>query len=204
MQTHELRTNRLLLRNWKDDDIAPFIAMGLDERVMNYFPSLQREEQSREFIRKIKEGFDERGWGLWAAQELVGSDFIGFIGIKPILEEFPVTSIQSPLVEIGWRLRAESWNKGFATEGALASLQFGFDTLKLKEIISFTSLLNAPSIRVMQKIGMKRDMAGDFDHPRVSEGSELRRHLLFRITKEDGKQTNLHTPDLQEHRKAIS
>jgi RimJ/RimL family protein N-acetyltransferase len=184
MQIHEIQTPRLLLRSWKDSDHAPFIAMGLDERVMEYFPSLQSEEQTRGFIKIMTEGIAERGWGLWAVEERSSSQFIGFIGLKPVMEEFPVQSFESPTVEIGWRLRPEWWNQGFATEGALASLTFGFEMLKLKEIVSFTSLLNAPSIRVMQKIGMHRDIADDFDHPRVPEGHKLRRHLLYRITNE--------------------
>jgi RimJ/RimL family protein N-acetyltransferase len=188
MKIHELRTSRLFLRNWKDSDIAPFIAMGCDEHVMKFFPSLHGEEQSREFIRRTKEGFIECGWGLWAVEELASGEFLGFTGIKPIIEEFPVSSIQTPLVEVGWRLRPEWWNKGIATEGALASLQFGFEILKLKEIVSFTSVLNVPSIRVMQKIGMKRDIDADFDHPRVPEGNKLRKHLLYRISNYDWEQ----------------
>jgi RimJ/RimL family protein N-acetyltransferase len=185
MKIHEIYTSRLLLRHWRDSDVIPFIAMGQNERVMQFFPSLHNENQSLEFIKKTKEGFADKGWGLWAVEELSSREFIGFIGIKSILEEFPVTSIQSPTVEIGWRLRPEWWNKGLATEGALASLQFGFETLMLREIVSFTSLLNAPSIRVMQKIGMTRDTNGDFNHPRIQEENELCRHLLYRITDED-------------------
>src|SRR5438874_6217992 len=149
MKIHEIQTERLLLRDWKESDIAPFIAMGQNERVMEYFPTLHSQEQSEEFIRKTKEGFEERGWGLWAVEDLASLQFIGFIGLKPILEEFPVTSIQSPMIEIGWRLRPEWWNRGLATEGAKACLEYGFGTLMHKEIISFTSLLNTPSIRVM-------------------------------------------------------
>jgi RimJ/RimL family protein N-acetyltransferase len=185
MKIHEIRTPRLLLRNWEESDSDHFIAMGQDTRVMEYFPSLLTQEQSREFIRKTKEGFAERGWGLWAAEDLASSAFIGFIGIKLILEEFPVKSIQSPPVEIGWRLKPEWWNQGLATEGALACLKLGFETLEIREIISFTSLLNTPSIRVMQKIGMTRNIADDFDHPRVPQGDKLRKHVVYRMTKED-------------------
>ena len=189
MKIHEIRTSRLLLRNWKESDHAPFIAMGQDSRVMEYFPKLMSEHDSRNFIKITKEGISERGWGLWAVEDLRSSEFIGFIGLKPIMEEFPVKSIESPMVEIGWRLRPEWWNQGLATEGALACLQLGFETLKLNEIVSFTSLLNAPSIRVMQKIGMKRNTADDFDHPRIAEGHQLRRHLLYRMTQQDWKRS---------------
>lgn len=188
MSIYELRTARLLLRSWQESDNKPFIAMGLDERVMEYFATLNTAEQSRDFITRMQDIINEQGWGMWAAQELASEEFIGIIGIKPLPQDFPVVSLESPPIEIGWRLRPEFWNKGYATEGALASLELGFNTLNLKEIVSITSFLNAPSIRVMEKIGMKRDMSGDFDHPRIEEGSNVRKHLLYRITNQDWKQ----------------
>ncbi|MDP4231542.1 MAG: GNAT family N-acetyltransferase [Bacteroidota bacterium] len=188
MQIHELRTSRLLLRNWMESDLMPFIAMGQDERVMKYFPKLASEEATREFVAQQRESFAENGWGMWAVEELAGNEFIGFIGIRKLPYELPFSSLESPMVEIGWRLRPEWWNRGLATEGALACLKFGFETLHLKEIVSFTSLLNAPSIRVMQKIGMTRDPADDFDHPRVEEGHKIRPHLVYRMKEKDWEQ----------------
>lgn len=187
MQIHEIRTPRLLLRNWKDSDIQPFIAMGQDERVRKYFPSLASEEESRDSIERNRAMFLDQGWGMWAAEEQTDNTFIGFIGIRKVPYELPFPSLESPMVEVGWALRPQWWNQGLATEGALASLRFGFQTLELKEIVSFTSLLNAPSIRVMQKIGMHRDIADDFDHPRVAKDHELCRHLVYRMTNEEWK-----------------
>lgn len=184
MPDHEFKTKRLLLRNWKESDIAPFVAMGLDEQVMKYFPGLLSEEQSRGYITQKKAAIDAHGWGLWAVEEIASAEFIGFVGLQeydmPMIE-----SIQFPLIEVGWRLRSQFWNKGYATEAALECLRFGFETLQLKEIVSFTSLQNVPSFRVMQKIGMHRNPSEDFDHPRVEEGDELRRHLLYRLTREE-------------------
>ena len=185
MHIHEIRTSRLLLRNWKESDYEPFIGMGQNERVMKYFPKLMTPEQSREYINAQMRILVEKGWGMYAVEELHASTFIGFIGIRSVPYELPFSSLESPMIEIGWRLRPEWWNQGLATEGALGCLQLGFETLGLKEIISFTTVINTPSIRVMQKIGMRRDHDADFDHPKVEEGHPVRPHLVYRMTKED-------------------
>ncbi|MEP7236136.1 MAG: GNAT family N-acetyltransferase [Ignavibacteriota bacterium] len=185
MKIHELRTKRLLLRQWKDSDIESFVAMGQNEKVMKYFPSLIGADQSKEWVSGHREAISENGWGLWAAEELQENNFIGFIGIHRVPYELPFRTIEHPPLEIGWRLRPEFWNRGLATEGAIACLQFGLVELGSAEIISFTSILNIPSIRVMQKIGMKRDENNDFDHPRVEKDHSLCRHLLYRTKSEN-------------------
>ncbi len=190
MRYQELRTPRLRLRNWKESDSEAFVERGCDKEVMKYFPSLLSEEQSKEFIAQKKAVIDTLGWGLWAVEEIASAEFIGFIGLQeydmPMIE-----SIQFPLIEVGWRLRSKFWNKGYATEAAKECLRFGFEILQLKEIVSFTSLQNLPSSRVMQKIGMHRNPEEDFDHPRVEQGDPLRRHLLYRLKNEEWKGNNL-------------
>jgi RimJ/RimL family protein N-acetyltransferase len=89
-------------------------------------------------------------------------------------------------VEIAWRLAAAYWNRGYATEGARSALTFGFDELGLDEILSFTVPSNLPSRRVMEKIGMTRNPADDFDHPELPEGHALRRHVLYRSHRRPG------------------
>ena len=173
-----LKTERLILRPWREEDLEPFAAMNGDPRVMEYFPSTKSFEETREDYNRVREGFKKWGWGFWAVSVIQGPDFIGFVGIKQVNFEAPFT----PAVEIGWRLRFDDWGKGYAVEGALASLKFGFETVKLQEIVSFTPVQNTRSRRVMEKIGMRHDPKDDFDHPKLPEGHWLKRHVLYRIS----------------------
>ena len=166
----ELRTERLLLRQWRDDDLAPFAALNADPVVMEHFPGLMSREASDAFAESNRERIAERGWGLWAVE--AEGRFIGFVGLNP--PSF------MPGVEVGWRLERAAWGRGYATEAARAAIAFGFDELDLPEIISFTATTNVRSQRVMQRLGMTHDPADDFDHPRV-EDPRLRRHVLYRL-----------------------
>ncbi|MBS0626364.1 MAG: GNAT family N-acetyltransferase [Verrucomicrobia bacterium] len=171
-----LETERLILRPWKPEDLDPFAKMCADPRVMEFFPALKSREECASGIKSVMEDFEQYGWGLWAAALAKSGEFIGFIGILHVPFEAPFT----PAVEIGWRLAYDHWGKGYATEGALASLKYGFEVVGLEEIVSFTPTQNLRSRAVMEKIGMKRDLEGDFDHPRVPDGSPLKRHVLYR------------------------
>jgi 3-dehydroquinate dehydratase/shikimate dehydrogenase len=174
-----IATDRLLLRPWRASDRAPFAALNADPRVMEWFPSLLTAEVSDRMAEVIDARLREQGWGLWACEVPGVADFIGFVGLNPAQETLGYES-----VEIGWRLAAEYWGRGYAPEAALASLVFGFDTLGLGEAVAFTSTGNAKSRRVMDKIGMTHDPGRDFDHPRVPDGP-LRRQVLYRITREE-------------------
>jgi RimJ/RimL family protein N-acetyltransferase len=173
----ELHTQRLLLRRWRPEDRAPFAAMNADPRVMEHFPSLLSREQSDASVDRIEKHFQDHGWGLWAVEAPGVATFAGFIGlnIPPYETHF------TPCVEIGWRLAAEYWGRGYATEGARAALALGFAELGLAEIVSYTVPGNQRSRRVMEKIGMTHDPGDDFDHPRVPAGHPLRRHVLYRV-----------------------
>jgi 3-dehydroquinate dehydratase/shikimate dehydrogenase len=174
-----LRTERLLLRPWRPDDRAPFAALNADPRVMEWFPAPMTSEESDAVVDRIEQQFRETGWGLWAV-EIPGVDpFIGFVGLSP-----SESTLGFPSVEIGWRLVAAHWGKGYAPEAAVAALRFGFDGLALDEIVSFTSVGNAKSRRVMTKIGMTHDPDDDFNHPRLPKTSPLSRQVLYRITAE--------------------
>jgi RimJ/RimL family protein N-acetyltransferase len=172
----QIRTARLLLRRWTDDDVAPFARMSADPRVMEYFPALLSREESEASVRRIRARFDEHGFGLWAVEIPGEAPFIGFTGLMPPRFEAHFT----PAIEIGWRLAFEHWGRGYATEAARAALAFGFDSLGLGEIVSFTAPSNLRSRRVMEKLGMQHDVHGDFDHPLIPEGHPLRRHVLYR------------------------
>jgi RimJ/RimL family protein N-acetyltransferase len=174
-----LTTPRLLLRPWRDEDMAPFAMMGADPRVMEYFPALLSEAESDAAVARIRAYFDEHGFGLWAAEELGGAAFIGYVGLSTPRFEAPFM----PAIEIGWRLAFEHWGKGYAREAARAALAFGFGPADLREIVSFTTRANQRSWRVMEAIGMRRSTAEDFDHPALPAGHPLQPHILYRISR---------------------
>lgn len=174
---HTLTTDRLILRPWGEADLEPFALMNADPRVMEHFPGVMSPEDSERSYKTFMRHFEKYGWGFWAAHLKQANEFIGLIGIANIDFTAPFT----PAVEIGWRLSFEHWGKGYASEGALASLKFGFETLNLDEIVSFTAEQNIRSQAVMERIGMHRDPKDDFDHPRLSAGHRLRRHVLYRL-----------------------
>ena len=176
----DLETRRLILRDWREADREPFARMNGDPRVMEYFPAPLSEAESNATMDRAMAHFERHGFGPWAVERTVeGKDsglFIGFIGLmKPSLGNH-----LDSLVEIGWRLAFESWGQGLATEGAGEVLRYGFSKLGLKEIVAFTAVDNLRSRRVMEKLGMTRNAADDFDHPRLPEGHRLRRHVMYR------------------------
>jgi RimJ/RimL family protein N-acetyltransferase len=172
-----LRTKRLLLRPWRDSDRAPFAALNADPRVMEHFPAVRTREESDSFMDRIVARLMRDGYGLWAVEVLGVAEFIGFIGLGPA-----DAVLGRPVLEIGWRLAADHWGRGYATEGARASLAHAFDALGRDEVVSFATAANLRSRRVMEKIGMTRRPQDDFDHPGVPETWTGRRHVLYRIT----------------------
>ncbi|HXH61970.1 MAG TPA: GNAT family N-acetyltransferase [Fimbriimonadaceae bacterium] len=177
-----IETERLLLRRWREEDLDPFRRMNADPVVMEHFPAPLTAEQSDVFVEKIARHFEEHGYGLWAVEVKGGAPFIGYVGLWTQSFEAPFT----PCVEVGWRLAADHWGRGYATEGGRASIDLGFHHAALDEIVSMTAVENARSIRVMQRLGMTHDPADDFDHPRIEPGHRLRRHVLYRIRKPKG------------------
>ena len=173
----DLTTDRLLLRQWRDTDREPFAALNADPAVMEHFPRLVTREESDALIDRAAASIADHGWGLWAVEVRETGEFIGFTGLSIPSFEAPFL----PGVEIGWRLAKGAWGNGYATEAALAALDFGFGPAGLTEILSFTATTNLPSQRVMQKIGMTH--AEDFDHPRLPAGHRLQRHVLYRISR---------------------
>jgi ribosomal-protein-alanine N-acetyltransferase len=172
-----LRTERLLLRPWCDEDLAPFRRLNADRRVMEHFPAPLSAAQSDELGERIRTSLQRDGYGLWAAEEIASSSFVGFIGLSRPRFEAPFM----PCVEVGWRLAHEFWGRGYATEGARAAADIAFTHLRLDELVSMTTVANTRSRRVMEKLGMTHDPADDFEHPLVAEGSPIRPHVLYRL-----------------------
>jgi len=173
----DLRTERLILRRWRATDHDPFAAMNADPRVMEFFATPLTREQSDRMIAHIAQQFADHGFGLWAVEIPGVTAFAGYVGLA--IPTF--TSHFTPCVEIGWRLAAEYWGNGYASEGARAALAFGFENASLDAIVSFTVPANLRSRRVMERIGMRHSPADDFDHPRLQEGHPLQRHVLYRL-----------------------
>ncbi len=175
----ELKTDRLILRQWRKNDFPAFATMNADPLVMEYYPSTLSEDESNTMAHKLESLILERSWGFWAVETIIGNKFIGFAGLHKPTYELPVT----PCVEVGWRLGKEYWGNGYATEAAKASLEFAFEELSLNEVYSFTSISNIKSRLVMERLNMQ-DIDENFEHPIIPEGHSLREHVLYRITKE--------------------
>lgn len=177
----EFRTERLLLRRWRPEDRDAFAALNADPVVMEYFPATLSRLESDKVADRIAENFADRGFGLWAVEIPGAVPFIGFVGLSVPRYVTPFT----PCVEIGWRLARAWWGAGYASEAARAALRQGFEKLGLAEIVSFTAIQNVRSQAVMQRIGMRHRPDESFDHPVLEEGHPLRRHVLYRLTREE-------------------
>jgi len=168
----ELRTARLRLRHWRDDDRAAFHSLNSDPAVMATIGPVMSRAESDAFMNRIEQRFTEQPFGLWCVD--LDGEPIGFTGLSiPWFRDG---------VEVGWRIRSEHWGHGYAPEAARECLRYAFGELELDEVISFTAVTNTKSRRVMEKLGLERDEAGDFEHPAVPVGSPLRPHVLYRIS----------------------
>jgi RimJ/RimL family protein N-acetyltransferase len=172
-----LRTSRLLLRPWRDEDIAAFAKMSADPVVMEYLLPLSHRGLSAEaWVARARAHWDERGFGQWVVELPGEASFIGVVGLGVVSFEAPFT----PAVDVAWRLARAYWGRGYATEAARAALEYGFRKLGLGEIVALTVPANQRSRRVMERLGMTHAPEDDFDHPRIAEGP-LRRHMLYRL-----------------------
>lgn len=177
----ELRTDRLLLRSWRGSDLAPYAELNADPDTMEHFPAPLTREESDRHVRTILDGAARGEPSLWAVEVVGGAPFIGFVGLA--VPRFDASF--TPCVEVGWRLDRRHWGHGYATEGARAALAFGFERLDLDEVVSFTSVPNVRSQRVMERLGMHHDPSDDFDHPSLPAGDRLRRHVLYRLGRDE-------------------
>jgi ribosomal-protein-alanine N-acetyltransferase len=176
-QPHTIVTKRLILRPWRDEDLEPFAAMSADPAVAEYLGGPLDRAGAEAAMSRIAAHFADHGFGFWPLEIKDAAPFIGFTGLQHVSFDAPFM----PAVEIGWRLAREHWGKGYAAEAARAALAFGFNEAGFDEIVAFTVPANLRSRAVRERIGMTRDPAEDFDHPRHPEGHPLRRHVLYRI-----------------------
>lgn len=176
-----LETDRLILRQWRAADREPFAAMSADPEVMWFLSPLQTRTASDAIVDRLANHIEEHGFGFWALEAPGVAPFIGFTGLIHVGDDMPF----APAVEVGWRLARTHWSKGYASEAARAALAYGFDMLKIDEIVALTVPANQRSQAVMKRIGMSRDEADDFEHPRLKAGDPLKSHVLYRI-KRDG------------------
>ena len=173
----QLITQRLKLRRWRDQDLEPFAALNACSEVMKNFPKKLTTEESNNFVEHMRREFEDEKLGLWAVELLDSKHFIGFVGLhKPTFEAH-----FTPCVEVGWRLAQKFWGFGYATEAAKAAMSDGYDRLGLVEIISMTSIHNTDSIKVMERLGMRRNPADNFLHPRIAPGDRLSEHVLYKL-----------------------
>jgi len=172
-----LQTDRLNLRDWRQDDHAPFAAMNADARVMEFFPETSRRQEFDDLAGRVKKSLTQNGFGLFAVEVRDTKEFIGFTGFsRPGFEAF-----FTPAIEIGWRLKHSAWGQGFATEAARACLSHGFVDLGFEDVVSFTAVSNRRSIAVMERIGMTRDPK-TFNHPDIGKNHPLSPHVLYRLS----------------------
>lgn len=176
MTTLVLQGPRVLLRQWEERDCTPFAKLNADPVAMQFFPSMLPREESDAMVGRLRAAIEENGWGFWCLE--IDGHCAGFTGLNVPTFAAPFM----PAIEIGWRMLPRYWGHGYATEAARLALDHGFGTLKADEIVAFTAPANARSRAVMERLGMRRDIAGDFDHPRVAVGHPLRRHVLYRIS----------------------
>ena len=185
-----LVTERLLLRDWRAADVEPMLALSTDPEVMHHFPRVMTRDEVLAFVVRQRRLLRAGRPGLFAVATRDDHHFLGFTGLAVPRFEAPFT----PCVEVGWRLARWAWGHGYATEAAEAALRHGFETLELDEVVSFTSVANQRSRAVMRRLGMHHDPAEDFDHPSVEVGHELRRHVLYRLTRDEWR-SRPDTPD---------
>ena len=179
-----IRTRRLLLRQWRDDDLPAFAKLNADPRVREFFPYALTRPQSDNEAAWARKHLEVNGWGLWAVEVVGQIPFAGFVGLSPPDFNDPPFRHVKPCIEIGWRLSYDCWGCGYATEAAIAAAAFGFDNLGLQEIVSFTATGNLHSRRVMSKIGMTHDPNDDFYYPCVPPNHPLGPHVLYRLAKQ--------------------
>ncbi|NLN83884.1 MAG: GNAT family N-acetyltransferase [Firmicutes bacterium] len=172
-------TERLIMRRWREEDLAPFIEMNQDPKVCQYFRNTISPESSVKFYyNTVVPQFAKYGWGLYAVEVKETSEFIGFNGFHWL----DIKADFAPCIEIGWRLKSDAWGFGYATEGAKAALKHGFEVHNIEEVFSNTSALNVPSENVMKRIGLKH--IGFFDYPGFAEDEPLRNHVLYHMDRE--------------------
>jgi RimJ/RimL family protein N-acetyltransferase len=173
-----IETARLILRPWRDQDRAAFADINGDPRVGDWLGGVIDRAASDALMERLSAEIAEQGFGFWAAERKADGRLVGMVGLRRQTDAPP-----APCLEMGWRLAAETWGQGLATEGAAAALRWGFANLSADEILAWTAASNLRSQAVMRRIGMAPDPARDFDHPKLADEHPLRRHVTFVATR---------------------
>ncbi len=174
-----IETDRLILRKWQEEDFLPFYNINSCPNVCEFLKGILSREESDALAGRIITQMQQNSFGLYAVDLKDSGEFIGFTGLN--IPSFEAHFM--PAIEIGWRLAYKHWGKGYATEGAKAVIDYAFNEIGLKKIVSFTAVSNLRSRNVMQKIGMSCDKKDDFHHPLLSADHPLSKHVLYRIKK---------------------
>ncbi len=172
-----IKTPRLILRPWRDSDLAAFAEQNADATVMRLLGGVLTRADSDAYVRRAQDHLEEHGFCKWAVEAPGVSLLIGAVGLTHVRFEASFT----PAVEVAWRLNRPYWGQGYATEAAQAAIEDGFRRIGLGQIVAMTALQNVASARVMERVGMTRSM--EFDHPTIPQGSPLRRHVLYRLSR---------------------
>lgn len=184
MNEYLFKTERLAIRNWRKSDLSEFSKMGQDEKVMEYFPSLLSKQQTINLMERMQVQFEKKGYAYLAVEILDNQEFIGMIGMSDQKYDIKLDDsdeVFSGFVDIGWRLKTAAWGKGYATEGARAWMNYGFEKMNVETIYSVAPVINIPSQKVMNKLGLER--IGEFDHPKIDPSHPTRKCALFKKRK---------------------
>ena len=175
-------TTRLHLRQWKESDLQPFAELTADPQVMRYFPAILNREESDALAARFKAMIEANGgWGYWAVEVKATGEFAGYVGLAYQPDRFDF----SPCTEISWRLSQKFWHQGIAREAAEAALDYAFNVLNLEEVVSLTSVHNAPSENLMKRLGMRK--LGQFFHPALPAEHWLAEHVVYRVGRDDAR-----------------
>lgn len=175
MDTTYIETERLILRSWRMTDRGVFAEINSNNKVMRYFPKPLSIDESNGFVDRINSEFEETGFGLYAVEIKETGEFIGYVGFHRFAFDVPF----SPGWEIGWRISDKFWNKGYATEAAMACIKYAQEKKLCNRLYSFTAVPNIASENVMKRIGMSFE--GLFMHPALAEGHWLKEHKLYSL-----------------------
>lgn len=175
MDTTYIETERLILRSWRVTDRAVFAEINSNNKVMKYFPKPLSIEESNGFVDRINSEFEETGFGLYAVEIKETGEFIGYVGFHRFTFDVPF----SPGWEIGWRISDKFWNKGYATEAAMACIKYAREKKLCNRLYSFTAVPNIASENVMKRLEMSFE--GLFMHPALAEGHWLKEHKLYSL-----------------------
>ncbi len=170
-----IQTERLILRRWREEDRAPFVALHEDPEVAYWLGGPKLVAGMGEAIDRYNAQIDAHGFGKFALERREDGALLGAVGVSPVFQGLPIEGF-----EVGWRLTRSAWGEGYASEAARAAIADAF-AHELDEIISFTTQANRRSQAVMGRIGMVRDPGRDWDHPALEEGDPLRRHLVWSL-----------------------